>query len=144
MGEDGQEKGIMLKIRKFKEGDYELVCGWWKHRGEPIPPLELVSRNTYILENEAGTPWVCLTLIGFSTPWIAWSAGLVSNPELPKEGRKEAVKALWDFVADAASDLGYQNLLCMAPNEKLEARYKDLGFTVTKKNMTLLVRELGG
>jgi len=133
-----------MKIRLFTADDYNEVCSWWMSHNEPVPPKELISDYTYILETADGVPWICLSLITFNVPWIAWSAGLVSNPKVGSPGRKAAVKTLWDYVADMAKSMGYQNLLCVAPNEKLEARYKDLGFKVTKQNQTFLVKELGG
>lgn len=133
-----------MNIRLFMNKDYEEVCRWWHQHGEPVPPRSLISDYTYILENKDGTPWVCLSLIAFNTPHIAWSAGLVSNPDIPKEGRKAAVKMLWDHVAEQARKMGYNNLLCIAPNKALEKRYQELGFEVTKTNQTFLVKSLGG
>lgn len=132
-----------MVVRLFKNEDYDEVSGWWKAHNEPVPPRELIPESTYIVETSDGRPWVCLSLIEFNTPWIAWSAGLVSNPEVDYHGRKEAVKELWDTVANVAKAKGYKNLLCIAPNKKLENRYKDLGFEVTKINQTFMVKELG-
>ena len=133
-----------MKIRAFRNDDYKDVCRWWVAAGEPIPPRELIPALTYILETEDGVPWVCLSLITFNTLFISWSCGLVSNPEVPKKGRKEAVRQLWDHVAMIAKSAGYKNLLCIAPSEKLEKRYQELGFVPTKRNQTFMVRELGG
>ncbi len=130
-------------IRPYTERDYPIVCDWWEFHGEPIPPKELIPTSTYILEKD-GLPWVCLSLVMFNTPWIAWSCGLVSNPHISSEGRQDAVRDLWDHVAQIARLMGYKNLLCIAPNEQLEKRYEELGFKVTKKNQTFMVKELGG
>ena len=130
-------------IRKYTKEDYKTICNWWESHNEPIPPMSLVSEHTYILENSEGTPWICLSLIAFNTPWIAWSAGLVSNPSVDKAGRKEAVKELWDYIANVAKDMGYTNLLCIAPNEALEKRYEELGFVVTKRNQTFMIKRIG-
>lgn len=121
--------------------DYNQIAGWWRDSGEAPPPRELIPEDTYVLENDKGVPWICLSLILFNVPW-AWSIGLVSNPNLPKEGRRDAVKHLWDFVARLAKVKGAKYLYCQAPNEKLEARYKEMGFTVTKKNVSLMLKEL--
>lgn len=129
-------------IRLFKDSDYKEICQWWQAAGEPVPPRNLIAPKTYILENSVGIPWICLSLIEFSTPHIAWSAGLVSNPSLTKEGRKAAVKELWDYVAATAKELGYANLLCIAPNERLEKRYAELGFIPTYRNQTFMVKPL--
>jgi hypothetical protein len=85
----------MYNIRKYNsETDYEMICIWWGIHDEPIPPPELMTEYTYILENKEGIPWVSLSLMTFNTKWIAWSYGLVSNPDIAPEGRKEAVKQL--------------------------------------------------
>jgi len=132
-----------MNIRKYTDKDYEMICSWWKFHGEPIPPEELISQFTYILEAPIDKPWLCLSLITFNTPWVAWSAGLVSNPDIRAHGRKEAVKLLWDHVADLAKKMGYKNLLCIAPCESLEKRYAELGFVATKRNQTFMVKSLG-
>lgn len=132
-----------MNIRQYTDSDYSEVCNWWQYHGEPVPPKELISEHTYILEEPHGKPWLCLSLITFNTPWIAWSAGLVSNPDLNCYGRKEAVRDLWDYVANVAKSMGYKNLLCIAPCEALEKRYEQLGFVPTKKNQTFMVRALG-
>lgn len=133
----------MNKIRVFDATrDYNEVCRWWAEAGEPRPPLEIIPRTTFILENNVSAPWICLSLIQFNVSQVAWSAGLVSNPDLPREGRKEAVKQLWDFVAGYAKNLGYKSLMCVAPRESLEKRYKEMGFMPTYRNQTFMVREL--
>lgn len=131
----------MNTIRKYTINDYIMLCDWWSLSKEPMPPIDLLPEETWILENKDGIPWVCLSLMTFPVPCMAWSMGLVSNPEL-KEGRKEAVQELWDFIADKAKYLGYKNLFCIAPNEALENRYKEIGFMPTLKNVTLMIKSL--
>lgn len=131
-----------MKIRNFTEKDLSLICSWWNAAGEPIPEqLEYFPPDTYILENEHGVPWVCLSLVPLHKPVVAWSMGLVSNPDL-KEHRREAVKELWSFVANEAKRRGYKSLFCVAPNEFLEKRYQELGFISFKKNTTLMFKEI--
>lgn len=139
-----EEKGRSLSIRFYRDSDYEEVARWWSEHKEPVPPKDLIPQTTWIKETEDGRPWVCLSLITFNTPHIAWSAGAVSNPDVDRHGRKEAVQKLWEHVAEFTKRMGYKNLLCIAPNKKLEDRYKDLGFVPTKYNQTFMVKELGG
>jgi hypothetical protein len=131
-----------MGIRYLRAEEYEEICKWWAAAGEPVPPREVIPAETFILENSEGVPWVCLSLMGFSTKWAAWSIGLVSNPSLPRAGRKKAVQTLWDFVGLRAKELGYKNLFCVAPNKKLEKRYHEVGFQTTLQDVSLMMKVL--
>lgn len=131
-----------MKIRDYKDSDYIEVASWWKTAGEPLPPPEAIPKQTYIMENETGIPWICLSLVGLTHPHVAWIMGLVSNPGIPDVNRAHAVNELWGHVENIAKQQGYENLFCIAPNWALEKRYESLGFKVTKRNVSMMIKEL--
>ena len=129
-------------IRKYQSSDYDMICSWWKANKMPYPAKDFLPSTTYVLCNEAGLPWVSVALIVTNTSYIAWLELLIANPELTKEGRKQACAALLTHMIHVAKDLGYKNLLCLAPNKPLERYYNDLGFKTELPNSSMLVMQL--
>jgi hypothetical protein len=66
--------------------------------------------------------------------------GLATNPNESSESRKEAIKALTEYVPRAASRLGYKLILALTSEPTVIQRAKELGWVIVPK--TIIAQEL--
>lgn len=127
-------------IRLIRKEEKEMIVRWWSSN-DANATEEMIPDETYVMESD-GTPWVAIGLVGLIGTDVAWTMGLISNPFFKKDGRKEAVNELWKSVMHIAKSKGYKNVMCVAPNKKLEKRYEELGFNPDIKNATIMIKNL--
>jgi len=131
-----------MQLRNFKANDYEELVRWSNAASiPPPPPGTFLEASTYLIEGPNG---LVATLTWYPQPTLEFAIleGLLSNPDVPKRLRRQAVNRLAAHVEKVAKSCGYKRLLCLAPNESLARRYEQLGYTVTLGGVFTLVKTL--
>jgi hypothetical protein len=132
---------MSVRIRNYKDDEFKMIDSWWKSANElgPIPGM-LPEETTFVLEFE-GEPALCITLYTTNSKEVAYLENFIGSPKL-KGVRKALAPQIIDHASRFAKSRGIRRLVCLAPNEKLEGRYTELGFTKTVKGLTALTKEL--
>lgn len=132
----------MYTIRNFNSADFSLLSSWWeKRQKEHAPTLDMMPEGTsYIIEYN-NVPIASMCWISTNCKAVAYCANFISNPEIEKKVRKEAVKLLFDHISKEARDRGYQNLLAFSHTSKVGDRFSELGMRPTMI-VTSFVRSL--
>lgn len=128
-----------MKIRMYKNSDYEILYTWWLKANEPAPlPGMLPENSTFILE-ENNKPLASICIYFTNTKEIAYLENLVKDPEFKN---KQAIQQLVEFSENFAKELGYKRLICLTRKEKLKNRYQELGYQKTLDNLSSFVKEI--
>jgi hypothetical protein len=132
-----------LQVRYYLPSDYEELVRWSNAAGIPSPPPgTFLEGSTHVIEDSTGLPVATLTWYPQLTMEFALLEGLLSNPDVPKDLRRQAVAQLGTHVEKVVKSCGYARLLCLAPNDRLARRYQELGYTVTLGGCFTLVKKL--
>ena len=111
---------------------YEIICGWWKAYGWPIPQENILSKRRYICF--IGEKPMCA---GFLYKDESSAFGLmdfiVCNPDSTKEDRAQAIAELVAHIESVAKEIGIKALLTISVTEKLTHKLQDLGYYRTQE-----------
>lgn len=131
-----------MKIRPYKNSDYEMISSWWTAYNEPAPIRgAMIENGTFILEFK-NVPALCLTTLLTQSFEVAYVAGFVKNPlfkEIPLEPEGQH---LWNHCFSYAKDKGYKRVLCFSVVDKLTKKYEKFGMKKTYNSLTSFVKEL--
>lgn len=131
---------ISLKVRKFSKEDHKDIVNWWNEQDFPALPIELLSPNGFIVEDEEekiAATWVYRT----DSPIyiMEWTVG---NPSLDFKKRGAGLDLLIDNASTWAKEDGALLLFTMAEHKRLISRLENKNFTKTDENMTHFMRRL--
>lgn len=129
-----------MKVRDFQSEDYEIVSQWWGQWGWPAIPLEFLSPEGIVIEND-GLP-VCATWIYLTNTPICWIENYISDKGADKAIRGDALDLLVLSSLEKAKDLGAAVAMSSIRHAGLGKRLEKSGFIMSDKNMTNYVRGL--
>lgn len=136
----------MYNIRLYNKKDYPMICEWWSgHKGSAPAEDMFTEDSTYILENEKGEPWICVSMYFTNCSGFCFLEGTVSNPFISKRGLGKAMKEFNAFFTDLAKDKGFKRIIGLTnyPHMKLFTRMnKDMGYIETLTNASVFVKFL--
>lgn len=125
-------------IRPYTIADFEMIQEWW---GKPLTLDTIPVYGTFIAESD-GIPLLSVTIYLTTGKGLALLENLVGNPAFKGEKRRELAKELAFHVEQWARERDVKKLICLAPNEKLEKRYQELGASIIMKNISCLAKEI--
>lgn len=134
-----------MKIIHFNESQHgEEVRSWWKKLNEVSATKEMMpEESSFVLLAPNDKPWMFITVYLLNIKEFAIVENCVSNPSLPGgEARKLAGEYLNRFLDIWVKEKGYKKIFCLAPNDGLAKRYKELGYTQTLDNVKTFIKEL--
>jgi hypothetical protein len=131
----------MVNLRTYQPSDFETLRKWWEARGAFGLKPEFLPETTYILEYE-GRPAFSISLVLTNVKGYAYLENFVSDPSLTGDIRKSLSADMVAYAESVAHFMGYERLICIAPNAKLEARYSELGYQVSLPSVSTLVKEI--
>lgn len=132
-----------MTIREYYPADYSLLTTWWKAWGwQQVPEICLPSSGLLVLST-LDVP-VCAGFLYCTDSSICWIEWIVSNPEVPKGLRREALDLLLKELKLKAKRLGFKQIFTSTDRESLKVRLVDQGFLVTDKKVDFLICPLGG
>lgn len=123
----------MIKIRNYRQDDYEMLKSWWIEAEEVPPTKELIPSTTYILEDR-GTPVMSLSLYTTNCTVLGFLEAFIKNP-MYYDSQVSSFK-LVTHAENEAKKLGCEILVCMSFEPKLKERYQQLGYTNTVNNLS--------
>lgn len=123
-------------IRPYFKEDYPVVKEW-VDVPEHVFPLD----STYLIEHE-GNPAVVLSVYFTNDPELALLENFVGDPNLDRQIRRSKSADLVQHVEALSRSRGVSRLVCLAPNEKLTMRYRELGYGVVLEDTDVLAKEL--
>lgn len=135
---------MLITIRQAKQKDLANINHWWsKSPWGQVPAITKahLSETSYLAEYE-GIPAACLFLIMTNIKEWALLENFVANPALQGEPRKNVINRLVEHAEDEARKMGYNKVICLAPNDKLLARYTELGYTAGPLKLVAMAKEL--
>jgi rRNA processing protein Gar1 len=132
-----------IKIRPYKESDYEMIASWWSDHGEVGPrPGMMVEDGTFVLEL-GSTPVMSITVFLTQSKEVAYLEGLISAPYFTiKEARRIVGQELVNHAYAFAKSKGYKRVICYTDKPKLANRYQELGMSKSIGSIQALFREL--
>ena len=132
-----------LYFRFLREGDYEIICKWWKWWRWPVLPKDMLpddGKCGFMVEKD-NTPIVSCFLFltnskGAKLEWV------VSNPEYRESDRKEAIEMLINEAEKICKNMGYKYIFSIGRNEHLIETHKKLGWFVDPKQSHEIIKTI--
>ena len=131
-----------IKIRDYKDSDFDEICSWWKEHGEcpPLPGM-MCEKATFVLELD-DQPVMTLTILTTESLEISYFEGYCVKPGISKSVSHELGDRFFNFGYALLKQLGFKRVVGFTNRHKLVERYQELGMDVYLKNMVSLGREL--
>lgn len=131
-----------MKIRAYRESDFEMICSWWEDHNQ-IPPSRgmMIEDGTFILEL-FGKAAMTLTVFKTQSKEMSYFEGYCKHPLIPKIISNEISKVLWEHCLNYLRDNGYKRVLIFTDKPALVNRYQKLGMIENIGGITALGRLL--
>ena len=113
--------------------DYELLCSWWNKRNFPCMPKEALTDYGYMVssgDNDIAAVW----LYPIITSKLCWFGFFISNKDVAPEIRNEAMDYLISGVENKARDMGYDMIMTVSGNEKVQKRLEKNNYNIGQIN----------
>jgi len=120
-----------INFRCFREGDYEVCCGWWEwwwKRGgrDPVGRAFLPKDERCFVVEKNGVPVACYFLFIMEPHVVGWTTYLVSNPDYKEKDRREIIKTLVSNVEKEAEKIGIMRLFTICGNKQMTSIHESL------------------
>lgn len=125
-----------------KKTDYPIIAKWWEAHGwtsvpsQMLPPLGVVAFNS---AHDCAAGWLYMDNGNSGVSMLEW---LVSNPKISARESMRGIKAVTDFLGQAASEMGYSVMITTCRQESLARLHERNGFARTDEGMIHLVKVL--
>lgn len=123
-------------IRSYNPSDYPALKEWMD-----VPEHTFPVDSTYIIEHD-GKPAVAISVYFTNDPEFALLENFLGDLKLEKQVRRELSASLVQHVEAVSRSRGVTRLVCLAPHEKLEQRYRELGYGVVLESVSVLAKEI--
>jgi len=130
----------MTNIRRYTASDFEMLQSWAKGYGVETFTREMLPHTTYIASYE-DRPMISLSLIATNAD-RAYLEYALGDPALMGPLRRQLFRDLVQYVETEARRLGFQKVICLAPNSKLGSYYSSFGYVPNLLGLSLMVKEL--
>ena len=114
-----------MQVARFSGPEHEAhVVGWFEARG--------LSANIVRLRPEVGlvVPGVAAGFLFQTDSPVALIDGVITNPEVDKSTRGDAVRLLFVSLFDLASELGFTEVWGLSTRPEMEVMGRRLGFRI--------------
>lgn len=124
----------MTRITRIIGSDIPMILAWWGDN-EAKPTIDMLPDTTYLITVD-GTPIAAASLILTNCRWAAMLEHVIANPAVASGLRSSAIDNLELFIRKEAKLAGYKALTVFSYIDGLKRRYKSMGFTPTRSNIT--------
>jgi hypothetical protein len=121
-------------LRRYTNFDYQTIKGWSDARGSVLIPQEYLPLTGFVHEGH------CAGFLYKTDTPVAILEWVFSNPASNSTERNTAMNELINGLVAEAKKLGFKMVFTFAEHKKLIERYQSLGFQVTDKEMTHMMR----
>lgn len=118
-----------MKLVRFTEEHYPMLCEWWKEYGhgqialESLSPVGLVC---YLDDKPICLSFVYLA-VGSDLGWVCWTTG---DPKADKDDRKTAIEFCLEGLFELSKSYGRNHVVCYSESKNVTEIFKNAGFTV--------------
>ena len=131
-----------METRPYTPDDYAMVEGWWTAHGW-TPVLEKVLPPTGLIA-EADGVCVAAAWLYFADAPMAWLEWCVANPDSKGKTLHRGIAMVLTELLEIADERGVVATFSSSEHAGLIRVYQGLGFTVTDKGATTMIRANGG
>lgn len=133
---------MSIHIRPFKNEEFETIQKWYldAHVLPPLPGM-LIEDGTFILELNQ-VPALSQTVLLPQSKVVAYLEYMIKNPIFKKQNLEEIMPLFRDYLENYAKERGYQYFLTYGNHEKLNEKYKRLGFIPSLQNLTAFYKRI--
>lgn len=116
-----------MNIRFFKLNDKQEINSWCKERQLPEMNEDLIS-NLGLAVEDSGKLMCVIWLYPVQISKICYIDGLISNPQIDSEKRKNALDMLFNSLHEIIKNMGYKYIKLVTNNESLKSRFEKYGY----------------
>lgn len=117
-----------MVVRAFLPSDYSLLANWWRDWELPVAPIEFLPTDSGLIVMSGFLPVCAGFLYQLGDTPMFWIESVVSNPNVEKEVRTEALGHLIGGLADKAKEMDCELLMGSTPREGLAQIFQEQGF----------------
>ncbi len=133
---------MIIKIRRFSEHEYDMICSWWSDHGEFGPqPGYMNDECTFVLEYD-DEPVMTMTVYETQNKHVSYFEGYCAKPGLEKSLRNSLGQILWDYCYEYLAEKGFMAVSCITHKSQLALRYQNLGMNSYASGLYSLGRDL--
>lgn len=115
-----------------------MLESWWKESGEECPTEDKIpSDGAFVLEVD-GNPILSVCVYRTLATGFCLIGGFIGNPNMKGEVRREAGNILQIFIEGYARSYGHNQIFCYSYKDQLSDRYKQLGYKIGEKEISLM------
>jgi hypothetical protein len=129
-----------IEQKKITKSEYDIIAKWWPCHNWPVMPYDALPESGLIIYSES-TPIVAAWLYKTDSS-ISWLEFMVSNPDVDKKVRGEAIDLLINSLIELAQSSGFKIIFSSIRVPRLIKRMEECGFSVTDTKMTNMIRVL--
>lgn len=121
---------MSLSLREVElDKDYPKLKSWWEKRSFPPANIQFIPPTGIMVSSDEED--ICAGFLFKSDANAAIIGNIVSNPEIDRELRSEALDTLISTLTGLAKHEGYRMVCCSTNLPHVMKRFETLGFSKT-------------
>jgi hypothetical protein len=117
-----------MEARPFELFDYPMISQWYLAQMEPCPPLDLLPKNGFIVED------ICAGFLYLTDSRLGIIDLYISNPEISKDYRDKALNLVTLEIIDKAKEYNCRVLIATSNIAAVKRRTELHGFKYVCEN----------
>ena len=125
-------------VRNIELCDYEVLNTWWEGNGYQMPSLEDLPEEGlggHVVETDKPIAAGFIYLTNSNKGYVDF---VISDPRYKGKDRYELILKLIEHCLDYALDLGCRSVWAMTRSNGIIKRCKELGYSVTTKDYSIV------
>lgn len=129
-----------LLIHEFKSDNFDMICSWAKMRNFAVPRYEHLPPTGYVISWQGRA--VAAAFIVKTDARMAIISNMISNPDIDKFVRQDAIEVLIRFCSDRAKKEGFIIAVISSHIPYMKNKFEKNGFVKTEDNVSIYGRIL--
>jgi hypothetical protein len=117
-----------MEARAFEPWDYPMIAEWYRSQMEPCPPIDLLPKNGFIVED------ICAGFLYLTDSRLGIIDCYISNPEVSKDLRDKALNLVTLEIIDKAREYNCRVLMATSNVAAVKRRTELHGFKYVCEN----------
>ena len=122
-----------MNTRTLTSFDYEILSEWWKAWGWPVMVKDMLPDNGtggIMIENKGEN--IVAGFLYWSNSKLVWLDWIISNPNVDKKIRKQAIEMLILTAEQMVKDAGSKYMMSISRSSSLLKIHEKIGWSVDK------------
>lgn len=111
-----------MEARAFELYDYPMIEAWYRAQMEPVPPLDLLPKNGFIVED------ICAGFLYLTDSRLGIIDLYISNPDISKDYRDKALNLVTIEIINKAKEYNCRVLMATSNIAAVKRRTEFHGF----------------